>query len=250
MSLWWTAWRYGPLLLLAAAWEGAAQAHLVSPYVLPPLSGVLVSSFHLMTDDLAYHTALSLMRGAIGLAAAIIVGVAAGVLMAWYRPVRRLLNPFFQLFYPLPKSALIPVAIVWLGLGTVSKIALIFVGVLLPIVVSTFNAVRGVDHLLVWSARSAGAREPALLCEIVIPAAAAEILNGIRVALALTFILVVAGELIFANDGLGYLISFLGEGGDYKGMFAGVLVISLLGFAADRLFVLVTRRVMAWQEAS
>jgi NitT/TauT family transport system permease protein len=248
MSIWWTVWRYSPLLLLAAAWEAVTQAHLVSPYVLPTLSGVLASFFHMMKDDLAYHTALSLMRGAIGLGAAIVVGIAAGALMAWYRPVRRVLKPFIQLFYPLPKSALIPIAIVWLGLGTVSKIALIFVGALLPIVVSTFNAVGGVDPLLVWSARGAGAREPALLWEIVIPAASAEIMNGIRVALALSFILVIAGELIFANDGIGFLISFLGEGGDYKGMFAGVLAISLIGFAADRLFVLATRHVMAWRE--
>ena len=95
-----------------------------------------------------------------------------------------------------------------------------------------------------WSARSAGAREPAILWEIVIPAALPEILNGIRVALALCFILVIAGELIFANDGIGYLISFLGESGDYSGMFAGVLAISLIGFVADRLFVLATRRSM------
>jgi NitT/TauT family transport system permease protein len=171
-----------------------------------------------------------------------------GVLMAWYRPIRRLVKPFIQLFYPLPKSALIPIAIVWLGLGTVSKISLIFVGSLMPIVVSAFNAVRGVDHILIWSARSAGAREPALLWEIVIPAASAEIMNGIRVALALSFILVIAGELIFANDGIGYLISFLGEAGDYKGMFAGVLAISLIGFIADQLFVVATKRIMAWQE--
>ena len=152
-----------------------------------------------------------------------------------------------QFLYPLPKSALIPITIVWLGLGAASKVTLIFIGALLPIVVSTFNATRGIDHLLIWSARSAGAREPAILWEIVIPAALPEILSGIRVALALCFILVIAGELIFANDGIGYLISFLGESGDYSGMFAGVLAISIVGFFADRLFVLATRRTMVWK---
>jgi ABC-type nitrate/sulfonate/bicarbonate transport system permease component len=247
MTLWRAVWRYSPLLLLAAAWEAVTQANLISPYALPKLSAVLVSFFHMMQDDLTYHTALSLTRGAIGLGAAVVVGIAAGVLMAWYRQVRLLVKPFIQLLYPLPKSALIPITIVWLGLGTSSKIALIFVGALLPIVVSTYNATRGVDHLLVWSARSAGAREPALLWEIVLPAASGEILNGVRVALALTFILVVAGELIFANDGIGYLISFLGESGDYRGMFAGVLAISLIGFAADRLFVLAAQRSLRWR---
>lgn len=248
MSVWWAVWRYAPILLLALLWQGVTAAHWVSPDVLPKLSSVAVSFFHLMQDDLAYHTGLSLMRGMIGLAAAILFGTAAGVLMAWYRPVRLVVQPFIQLFYPLPKSALIPVAIVWLGLGTTSKIALIFVGCLLPIVVSTFNATRGVDHLLVWSARSVGAHEPSLLWEIVLPAAAPEILNGVRVAMALCFILVIAGEFIFANNGVGYLISFLGEAGDNSGMFAGVLAISAIGFVADRLFVLATKRMMVWQQ--
>lgn len=243
-----TLWRYAPLLLLALAWEAATRAHLISQYALPTLSGVIVSWLHLMEDDLLYHTSLSIMRGAAGLCAAVVLGTAAGVLMAWYRPVRLLVRPFIQLFYPLPKSALIPLTIIWLGLGDVSKITLIFVGSLLPVVVSSFNAARGVDHLLVWSARSVGAKDREILWEIVIPAALPEILNGYRVALSLCFILVVAGELIIANNGIGFLISFLGEGGDYKGMFAGVLTISLIGFAADRLYVMAMRRILIWRE--
>jgi len=247
-SVWSILWRYTPLLLLALAWEIVTSTHLVSPNVLPTLSSVMGSLFHLMADDLAYHTLLSIMRGSAGLVAAVVVGTATGVLMAWYRPVRLFVNPFIQLLYPLPKSALIPLTIIWLGLGDVSKITLIFVGALLPVVVSSFNATRGVDHLLVWSARSVGASERELLLEIVIPAALPEILNGYRIALALCFILVVAGELIFANNGIGFLISFLGEGGDYKGMFAGVLTISLIGFAADRLYVIAMKRILIWRE--
>jgi NitT/TauT family transport system permease protein len=243
-----TLWRYAPLLLLAVAWEAVTRTHLVSQYALPTLSGVMVSWLLLMEDDLAYHTSLSIMRGAAGLCAAVVIGTAAGVLMSWYRPVRLLVRPFIQLFYPLPKSALIPLTIIWLGLGDVSKITLIFVGSLLPVVVSSFNAARGVDHLLVWSARSVGASDREILWEIVIPAALPEILNGYRVALSLCFILVVAGELIIANNGIGFLISFLGEGGDYKGMFAGVLTISLIGFAADRLYVTAMRRILIWRE--
>jgi NitT/TauT family transport system permease protein len=248
MLVWSTLWRYTPLLLLALAWEAVTRTHLVSQHALPTLSGVIVSLFQLLGDDLAYHTSLSIMRGAVGLGIAIVVGTAAGVLMAWYRPVRLLVQPIIQLFYPLPKSALIPLTIIWLGIGDLSKISLIFLGSLLPVVVSSFNAARGVDHLLVWSARSVGASEREILWEIVIPAALPEILNGYRVALALCFILVVAGELIIANNGIGFLISFLGEGGDYKGMFAGVLTISLIGFAADRLYVMAMRRILIWRE--
>lgn len=243
-----TLWKYTPLFLLAAAWEISTQANIVAPNVLPTLSSVLVTFFAMLKGDLGYHTMLSLARGAAGLGAAIVVGVSVGILMAWYRPFRRVFKPFIQLFYPLPKSAMIPVAIIWLGLGSVSKIALIFIGSLLPVVVSAYNAARSVDHLLIWSARSAGAREPAILWEIVLPAASGEILNGIRIALGLSFILIVSGEFVFANDGIGFLISFLGEIGNYRGMFAAVLAISLVGFVADRAMVLIGRRLLAWQD--
>jgi NitT/TauT family transport system permease protein len=245
-----TLWRYSPLLLLAVAWEAATQAHLVSQYALPTLSGVLSSIWTLAMDPdgLVYHTSRSIMRGAVGLGAAVVLGTSAGVLMAWYRPVRLLLKPFIQMFYPMPKSALIPLTIMWIGLGDPSKITLIFIGSLLPIVVSSFNAARGVDTVLLWSARGMGATDRELLLEVVIPAALPEILNGYRVALALCFILVVAGELIIANNGIGFLINFLGEGGDYKGMFAGVLTISLVGFLADRGYVMLMRRILIWRE--
>jgi len=240
--------RFAPLLILALVWEGATRAQLVASSVLPPLSDVITSLIRMLSDDLAQQLAASLLRGMIGLGLATAFGTAIGVLMAWYRPFRQIVKPFIELLYPLPKSALIPIAIVWLGLGNVSKVSLIFVGTMLPVIVSAFNATRGVDQMLVWSARSVGAREPSILLEIVLPAAAPEILNGIRVALALSFILVVAGELIFANNGIGYVISMLGESGDESGMFAGILAISLAGFAADRLFVFATRSMTAWRE--
>jgi NitT/TauT family transport system permease protein len=168
--------------------------------------------------------------------------------MAWYKPIRIVVNPFIQMFYPLPKSALIPLTIMWLGLGDVSKISLIFIGCLLPVVVSAFNAARGVENVLVWSARGLGATEREVLREVVVPAALPEILNGIRVALALAFILMVTGELIIANNGIGFLINFLGDGGDYKGMFAGVIMITAVGFCADRLYLMGMRRILIWRE--
>ena len=148
----------------------------------------------------------------------------------------------------MPKSALIPLTIMWIGLGDPSKITLIFIGCLLPVVLSAFNAARGVDHILLWSARSLGASEKRILWEVVLPAALPEILSGIRIALALAFILLVSGELIIANNGIGYLIDLLGEGGDYSGMFAGVATISVVGFLADRGYVMLTNRLLSWRE--
>jgi ABC-type nitrate/sulfonate/bicarbonate transport system permease component len=93
-----------------------------------------------------------------------------------------------------------------------------------------------------------GATEREVLWEVVVPASLPEILSGIRISLALSFILMVAGELIIGNDGIGYLISLLGEAGDYAGMFAGVITIAAVGFMAPRGYVALTRRLLIWRE--
>lgn len=241
-------WRFTPLVLLAIIWEFVSRFGLVSEFALPPFSDVVTAFARLSEEGLWAHTAQSLFRGTTGFLGAVIVGILAGVLMAWYRPVHILINPLLRCLYPMPKSALIPLTIMWIGLGDPSKITLIFIGCLLPVVLSAFNAARGVDHILLWSARSLGASEREILWEVVVPAALPEILSGIRIALALAFILLVSGELIIANNGIGYLIDLLGEGGDYSGMFAGVATISAIGFFADRGYVLLTRRLLAWRE--
>lgn len=243
-----TLWRYTPVLLLAALWEAVTVTGLIPQAALPRLSAVLVSVGRLAQEDLLYQTGVSLMRGGTALGLAIVVGVAAGVLMARYLPVRVVVKPFVQCFYPMPKSALIPLAIMWIGLGDASKITLIFIGCLLPIVVSAYNATRGVDEILLWSARSLGASEGAILREVILPAALPEILAGVRVALALAFIMMVSAELIIANNGIGFLIGTLGEVGEYEGMFAGVVTISLIGFLADRGYGLAVRRILSWRE--
>jgi NitT/TauT family transport system permease protein len=165
------------------------------------------------------------------------------------RPIRLLVNPLVQIFYPMPKSALIPVVMVWFGLGDLSKIVLIFLGCILPVVVSTYNGARGVDHVLVWSAASLGASRRQILTEIVLPAAMPDILGGIRTALAFSFILMVSSEFILAKDGIGYLIATLGDGGSYAAMFACIFTVAGVGFGADRLFGLLMRRTLRWREA-
>ena len=241
--------RYLPLVLLALAWELAPRIGLVSPLALPPLSGVGRAFIALIADgELIRNGASSLYRAALGLAFAIVVGAALGVFMAWWRPVNTLVSPLVELFYPMPKSALIPVTVLWLGFGDGSKILLIFLGCMLPVTLGAFNGARGSDRALVWSARSMGASRLRVLRDVVLPSAMPELLNGIRTALALSFILLVSSELIVAQQGFGYLIGFLGSSGSYEGMFAVVLTVAFLGFAADRGYQLLMHRVLQWRD--
>ena len=240
--------RYLPLLLLALVWEMAARTGIVSTLALPPLSAVAGAWLDLARDgELVTNGAASLWRTGAGLLLAIVSGAALGIFMAWWRPVNVLLSPLVEMFYPMPKSALIPVTVLWLGFGNGSKILLIFLGCMLPVTIGAFNGARSSEQALVWSARSMGANRLRMLWDVVVPSALPELLNGIRTALALSFILMVSSELIAARQGLGYLIGFLGASGSYDAMFAVVLTVALLGFIADRLYLLLAHRMLRWQ---
>jgi NitT/TauT family transport system permease protein len=244
-----TLLRYLPLLILALAWEAVARSWLVSSLALPPLSKVIVAWLDLVADgELVLNGLSSLYRAGVGLILAIIVGAALGIAMAWWRPFNLLVSPLVEMFYPMPKSALIPVTVLWLGFGDGSKILLIFLGCMLPVTLGAFNGARGSDRMLVWSARSMGAGRLRVLRDVVLPSAMPELLNGIRTALALSFILLVSSELIVAQKGLGYLIGYLGASGAYEGMFAVVLTVALLGFVADRAYQMLMRRVLQWRD--
>ena len=240
--------RYMPLALLAVAWETAARTGLVSSLALPPLSSVATAWIDLMKDgELITNGASSLWRAGAGLLLAIVLGAALGIFMAWWRPVNVLLSPLVEMFYPMPKSALIPVTVLWLGFGHGSKILLILLGCMLPVTIGAFNGARSSEQALVWSARSMGASRLRMLWDVVVLSALPELLNGIRTALALSFILLVSSELIAARQGFGYLIGFLGASGSYDAMFAVVLTVALLGFIADRLYLMLMHRALRWQ---
>jgi len=241
--------RYSPLLLLALAWELAARLHVVDSSALPPLSSIGAAWVDLVRDgELIDNGAASLYRAFAGLALAVVVGGSLGMLMARWRLLEVFVNPLVELFYPLPKSALIPVTVLWLGFGNGSKILLIFLGCMIPVTIGAYNGARGSDHALVWSARSMGASPIRMMWDVIMPSALPEMLNGIRTALALAFILLVSSELIVSQQGFGYLIGYLGSTGSYEGMYAVVLTVALLGFAADRLYQLLMQRLLRWRE--
>ena len=244
-----TAARYLPLLLLAVAWELAARLNIVSTLALPPLSSVATAWVDLIRDgELIDNGGASLYRAFMGLLLAVIVGGGLGMAMARIRLLDVFVNPLVELFYPLPKSALIPVTVLWLGFGDGSKILLIFLGCMIPVTIGAYNGARGSDHALLWSARSMGAGPLRMMWDVVMPSALPELLNGIRTALALAFILLVSSELIVSQKGFGYLIGYLGSTGSYEGMYAVVLTVAFLGFAADRLYQLLMQWLLRWRE--
>ena len=243
------ALKYLPLLMLALLWEFISRTGLVSSSALPSLVDVGAAWWGLARDgELWTNAQSSLWRIGAGLSCAIVLGVLLGVAMAWWRIADLVLGPFVEIFYPLPKSALIPVTALWLGFGDGSKILLIALGCMLPVTMGAYNGARSADRTLVWSARSMGASRLRMLRDVVLPSALPELLSGIRTAIAISFVLLIASELIVSRAGFGYLIGFLGSNGTYEPMFAVVLSVAALGFIADRLFQAMTKRVFAWRE--
>ena len=240
---------YMPIFVGLILWEFAARVGLLNPSLFPSLSDTLVAfgrlaeKGHLLDD-----AAVSLFRQSSGFFLAALFGILSGMLMAENRWVRNVLEPLLRATFPLPKSALIPLFILWLGIGDSAKIAAVFLGCLLPIVVSTYNAARGINKQLVWSAWSLGTPKWLIPWKVVLPAALPEVMSGLRISLALSFTLMVSAEFLIGQRGLGTLIATLGEDGDYPGMFAAVLAVTLLGFTADRLFLWLNARLLNWRD--
>jgi ABC-type nitrate/sulfonate/bicarbonate transport system permease component len=240
---------FGPVILLVAAWDLASRTGLLSANLAPSPGATAEALWSLVASgDLHRQIAISLYRVLTGLALAIVVGTAFGIGMARIAWIRLLFRAPITFTYPLPKTALIPVLLVWFGLGNNSKIAAVFLGCLLPIVISAYNGARGVEPQIIWSAQSLGASRAGVLRKIVFMAALPDILSGLRIALALSWLLLISTEMIIAREGLGYLISFYGEGGDYPNMFAIIAVVVALGYFSDRAFLAAVRRSLRWRE--
>jgi len=240
-----------PLVGLFAAWQLLAATGVLSPKLLPSFAAVVRALAGLLiSGEILPHTLASLARAGAGFGVAVAGGVVLGVLMARVPVVERTVEPVLLLVYPVPKPALIPLFMIWLGIGDFSKITVIALAAALPVIVAAHNGARGVDDVLVWSARSRGTSEARILWRIVLPAALPQIAAGVRTALAVAMIVLVSSEFISSEAGLGYLIFSYGGVGAEDAMLAVVLYLALLGYGGDRLYVAALRRLLAWHEWS
>lgn len=236
------------LVLVLVLWEVVAQAGLVHPYFLPPLSEViarfveLLLSGRLLTD--AY---LTLKRAFVGLAIAIAFGTVVGVLSARNAVAAWFFDPIVRIGYPIPIISLIPVFILWFGIGDTSKIIMVAVGTFWPVVVNTRDSTRQVDENLLWSARMMGTSDRRLLWRVVLPAAAPGILTGIQIAMPLSLIITFIFEMLSAGSGgLGALEIQGVRSFQSEQVYAAIIAIMLLGMALDRGLRALRARLLRW----
>ena len=203
-----------------------------------------------LSGELWGHVAATLERVAVGFTTGAVLALALGLPAGRWRAVRNLLEPVVEILRPIPPLAMLPLFIVWVGIGEPSKIAFITYATFFPMFLTTVHAVQQVDPLLLRAASSLGARGAPLFFRVVLPAALPEIVTGLRLGVALSFFVIVISEFIGAEQGLGYLIN---DGRNFflvPQMLGAAIVLGLLGYAGNALVVLLARRWLRWERPS
>ena len=178
----------------------------------------------------------SLFRVTVGFGLAVLVGVPAGLLLGWFQKAFQAFNPMIQVFRPISPIAWIPVAILWFGVDDRAPIFLIFLASVFPIMVSAMAAVRNIQPVYIRAARNFGVGRMELFRRVIFPATLPQVLTGLRIALGVAWLVVVAAEMIAVNSGLGYLIIDARNAGKrYDLVVAGMVMIGLIGLALDQL---------------
>jgi ABC-type nitrate/sulfonate/bicarbonate transport system permease component len=242
-------WYSVPLVL--AVWELLSRSGAVSKRLMPSLLDIAFAFVAaLESGDLVFHAGISLSRALAGFGLAILAGVALGVAMGRSRLLDALLEPLFSFGYPVPKIALYPIFIFVFGLGSLSKVMLIFLECLYPITVNAYYGMRQVERVQVWAASNMGATPRQTFWRVLLPAAAPSIFAGMRIALPIALIVVIITEMIGESRGLGYYISYASASFEYATAFAGIAAVAIMGFTLDRLLVWLRNRVIFWERGA
>jgi NitT/TauT family transport system permease protein len=239
-----------PLLAMAGLlllWELAARTFAISG--LPPAHAALRQLPAIVGDpESLFHIADSLRRMLMGFALALAFAIPVGLLMGRSRQVAAFFNPVLMTIYPVPKAALMPVIMLWLGVGDASKTLVIFLGVSLPVIYHSYQGARAVEEKMLWSAAAMGLNARRRLLRIVLPAALPEIFVGVRTGLVLALITMVTSEMIARQAGVGNILFNSLDMALYDTVYAMIVIIGVLGFALDVAFERLRAWAVAWAE--
>ena len=230
------------------AWEGASLAGVGSGLLPPPIPVAHEWWTDLTNGVLVTQAAASLQRIVIGFGLGVAVAIPTGLIMGWYRLAAGLFEPWVQFLRAIPPLALIPLVILFLGIGENAKDFLIFLAAYLGTVIAVYEGVRNVDRTLIAAARVLGARDSTILRRVVMPATLPYLFVGLRVGLGNAWATLVAAELIAANNGLGHMMETASTYFQITTVMVGVITIGMLALLMDRMIVHLGRYLTRWQE--
>ena len=240
------AWLLPTAALLLA--EIAGRLGWIAPNLLPTPSDVLRALVDLGGHTVARHVAASTARVAAGYAIGATLAVAVGSLVGLSATARALLDPSFQALRAIPSLAWVPLLLLWLGIGEAPKLAMIAIGAFFPVYMGVVSGITGVDRKLVEVARLMRLRPLALVRRVLLPAALPSVMTGLRNGLSLAWMFMVAGELIAASSGLGYLLTDGRETSRADLVLAAIVLLAILGKLSDTAMACLERRLLAWRD--
>lgn len=228
-------WQAASLMLSADSFPTAIQAVRAVPSILGDKESVI-------------NILDSLRRMAIAFSVALAVAIPLGLMMGRSRLVASFFNPLLMITYPVPKAALMPIIMLWLGVGDLAKMLVIFLGVSLPVIYHSFQGARAVEEKMLWSGAAMGLSAPQRMIRIVLPAALPEILTGCRTGLVLALITMVTSEMIARQSGAGNILFNALDMGQYDTVYAMIIIIGAMGIGLDAAFEKLRSRLVRWSE--
>jgi ABC-type nitrate/sulfonate/bicarbonate transport system permease component len=245
----WAAARPLPILALALAWQLIAVSGKVTPFVLPPLSDVLLRIWNdLVGGDLLLNMGLTLYRALAGFLISAVGGIMLGLAMSRSVGIRWFFDPIVSVGFPMPKIAFLPIVILWLGFFDASKIAIVVFDAIFPVVTATIAGIASVERELIWSARNMGASDRELMWQVLLPAALPQILTGLQVALPLSLIVAIVAEMMMGGFGIGGAMMTASRFADSRGVFAGIVEIAAVGWCLVKAMAILRRRLLLWHQ--
>ncbi|AEF83647.1 taurine transport system permease protein TauC [Treponema primitia ZAS-2] len=239
------------LSLLISAWEIAPRKDWVDHTFLPPLSLILAEfKKMIMSGALWRHVSISLFRSIAGFSIAIGIGIPLGLVIGWYKTMSDLLTLPIEVFRNTSALAMLPVFMLFMGIGEASKFTIVAFACLWPIILNTISGIKNVDPLLIMLARSMGLTNAVMFRKIIIPAAIPSIFTGLRISSAAAVLVIIAAEMVGAKSGLGYLITNAQYSFMIPRMYVGILTTMILGVSINYLILGIENKFTSWKPKS
>lgn len=236
------------VFLTLAIWQAMWSAGKISPLFMSGPSAIAIRFW----DDLLHGHLLSDLsysgkNFAIGFVLAVVAGVGLGVLIGWYKRVEMITGPFMSALYATPRVAMVPLIIIWFGIGMWSKVFIVFISAFFPVLINTIGGIQAIDRDLLKAARAFCATDRQIFTTVAIPGAVPFILTGVRQGVALGLIGVVVGEMFGGSEGIGFMVAYGGQTFATDTLFVGVLIIAFAGIVLSSAAEQLEKRFSRWR---
>lgn len=235
------------VIIFLILWELIVYFGLVKPLLISSPTRIAIAAQWLFTHGFLEDIRISATEFVVGYAIAVLFGIPLGILLGWYRRLNATFDPFVSALYATPRVALLPLLILWLGIGVKSKMAVVFLGAFFPVLVNTLAGVKTIDEGLLKCARSFGASDRQIFGTLALPSAVPFVITGMRLGAGRGLVGVVVGELVAATGGVGYMMSIAGATFQTDKVFVGIILLALSGYLLVELLKRLEARFESWR---